>query len=102
MQAVKILGNGVTASVSLLVNWQLVKEDFKSREGRDGVQTDNVWFFFFFFSITHEEIFFSETLEWRIVSLLSLILHGTSKVQVCLDVAHHFFADSVIDLIFFI
>ena len=49
MQAVKILGNGVTASVSLLVNWQLVKEDFKSREGRDGVQTDNVWFFFFFF-----------------------------------------------------
>ena len=35
--------------------------------------------------ITHEEIFFSETLEWTIVSLLSLILHGTSsKLQVCL------------------
>lgn len=39
---------------------------------------------FVFFSITHEEIFFSETLEWTIVSLLSLILHGTSKLQVCL------------------
>ena len=40
---------------------------------------------FRFFLITHGGIFSSETLEWMIISLLSLISNETSKLQVCLD-----------------
>ena len=58
-----------------------IENDFKSRGGRDGVSSDNVSFF----STTHGFIFSSETLEWIIISLLSLILDETSKLLVCLD-----------------
>ena len=71
----KFRQNEIAPSVSFLV------KDFKSRGGRKIVKNDNV----LFFSITHWGIFFSETLEWMIFSLLPLILYGTSKLQVCFD-----------------
>ena len=71
----KFRQNEIAPSVSFLV------KDFKSRGGRKIVKNDNV----LFFSITHGGIFSSETLEWMIISLLSLILDETSKLLVCLD-----------------